>query len=317
MTSFGYTLSSEEHGPRELVRLAAEAEAAGFDFLTISDHFHPWIDEQGHSPFVWATLGGIAQVTKRVQVGTGVTCPILRIHPAIVAHAAATASRLFEGRFFLGVGTGEALNEHILGQRWPALEIRLAMLEEAVDLMRTLWKGDVVDHHGTHFTVENARVYDAPSEPIPVVVSAMGDKAAVVAGRIGDGLWSTSPEQSVVDGYTRAGGNGRKIGQLTLCWAQDRDDAVRTAHRVWPTTGVPGQLSQDLPTPTHFAQAASLVTPELIGSMIPCGPDPGPVLEKIAAYEKAGFDHVHLHQIGPDQAGFFQFWRDALQPRLR
>ena len=198
MTSWGYTLSSEEHPPADLVRQAQRAEAAGFDFLTISDHFHPWIDEQGHSPFVWTVLGGVAQATTAVQVGTGVTCPILRIHPAIVAHAAATTAVLFEGRFFLGLGTGEALNEHILGQRWPAVETRLEMLDEAIEVMRELWTGEVVDHHGTHYKVENARLYDVPDDPIPVVVSAFGTKAAELAARDGDGIWMTSPRDDVL-----------------------------------------------------------------------------------------------------------------------
>ena len=193
MTSWGFTLSSEEHPPAALVAQAERAEAAGFDFLTISDHFHPWIDEQGHSPFVWTVLGAVANVTDRVRVGTGVTCPILRVHPAVVAHAAATTAVLFEGRFFLGLGTGEALNEHILGQRWPAVETRLEMLEEAIEVMRQLWTGEVVDHRGAHYQVENARLYDVPDDRIPVVVSAFGAKAGELAGRAGDGIWMTSP----------------------------------------------------------------------------------------------------------------------------
>jgi G6PDH family F420-dependent oxidoreductase len=316
MTTFGYTLSSEEHGPGGLVELAQQAESAGFEFLTISDHFHPWIDEQGHSPFVWSVLGAVAHSTERVRVGTGVTCPILRIHPALVAHAAATTALLFDGRFFLGVGAGEALNEHVLGQRWPAVEVRHEMLEEAIELLRELWTGDVVDHHGKHFTVENARLFDVPDERIPIVVSAFGTKSAELAGRAGDGLWTTGPQPEALSAYDQAGGKGPRIGQLTLCWAEDEADAVATAHRVWPNSAIPGQLAQDLPTPAHFEQAASLVRPEDIGGQVLCGPDPDPVLEAVRSYEKAGLDQIHFHQIGPDQAGFFRFWERELRPKL-
>jgi coenzyme F420-dependent glucose-6-phosphate dehydrogenase len=313
---WGYSLSSEEHSPAALVKNAQHAEAAGFDFLSISDHFHPWIDEQGHSPFVWAVLGAVAQATSRVRVGTGVTCPILRTHPAVIAHAAATTAVLFEGRFFFGVGTGEALNEHVLGQRWPTVEIRQAMLAEAMKVMRELWKGETVDFHGQYYTVENARLYDVPDEPIPVVVSAFGPKAAELAARDGDGIWMTSPRPDVLDAFRKAKGTGPRIGQLTLCWAPTLDEAVATAHRVWPNTGLPGQLAQDLPTPSHFEQVTSLVKPEDLAKKIPCGPDPDPVVDKLREYEKAGLDHVHLHQIGPDQNGFLRFWEREIAPKL-
>jgi G6PDH family F420-dependent oxidoreductase len=316
MTTWGYTLSSEEHPPAELVRLAQDAEGRGFGFLTISDHFHPWIDEQGHSPFVWSVLGAVAQVTRSVRVGTGVTCPILRTHPAIIGHAAATTAELFEGRFFLGVGTGEALNEHILGQRWPTIETRQEMLSEALDVMRQLWTGSTVDHHGAHYTVENARLYDPPSDPIQVVVSAFGPKAAEVAAEHGDGIWMTGPQDDVLEAFEKAGGTGPRIGQLTLCWSKTEAEGVETARRIWPNTAVPGQLAQDLPTPQHFEQATELVRDEDIASAVPCGPDPEPVLEQLKSFEKAGLDHVHLHQIGPDQKGFLQFWEKELQPAL-
>jgi G6PDH family F420-dependent oxidoreductase len=316
MTSWGYTLSSEEHSPADLVSHAQRAEAAGFDFLTISDHFHPWIDEQGHSPFVWTVLGAVAYATERVRVGTGVTCPILRVHPAVVAHAVATTAILFEGRFFFGVGSGEALNEHVLGQRWPAVEVRQEMLTEAIEVMRKLWTGEVVDHRGRYYEVENARLYDIPSEPVPVVVSAFGEKAATLAAENGDGIWMTSPVADALEAYAKASGEGPRIGQLTICWAASTDEAVATAHRVWPNSGVPGQLSQDLPTPTHFEQASSLVTAERVADEIVCGPDPEPVLEAIRSYQKGGLDHIHLHQVGPDQEGFFRFWEAELAPEL-
>ena len=201
----------------------------------------------------------MANATKHVRVGTGVTCPILRTPPALVAHAAATAALLFEGRFFLGVGAGEALNEHVMGQYWPPVEIRHEMLAEALKVMRELWKGDVVDFHGTYFTVENARIYDAPDDPIPVVVSAFGPKAAEVAAKEGDGIWMTSPRDDVLKAFADAAGRGPRIGQVTVCWAPSKEEGLATVKRVWPNTGLPGQLAQDLPTPSHFEQAAELV----------------------------------------------------------
>lgn len=315
MTSWGYTLSSEEQPPTTLVGNAKQAEADGFDFVSVSDHFHPWVSAQGQSPFVWSVVGGVAATTERIGVGTGVTCPIMRIHPAIVAHAVATSAAMLGERFFFGVGTGEALNEHVLGQRWPIPETRLEMLTEAVEVMRQLWTGDSVDFAGTYYTVENARLYTLPDAPPPVIVSAFGDKAAKVAAEIGDGLWS-SPKTGALDTYREHGGTGPVYGQVTLCWAATEDEAVDTAYEIWPNSGVPGQLSQDLPTPTHFEQASQLVTREMIAESVPCGPDPGQVLESVKEYVDAGFDHVYFHQIGPDQEGFFKFWREELQPRL-
>jgi coenzyme F420-dependent glucose-6-phosphate dehydrogenase len=317
MTTWGYTLSSEEFAPLDLVHNAHLAEDAGFEFLTVSDHYHPWVQEQGHSPFVWSTLGGVAARTSRVLVGTGVTCPILRIHPAIVAQAAATAASMLPGRFFLGVGTGEALNEHVTGLRWPPVDVRREMLEEAVTVMRKLWSGSTVDHRGEYYTVENARLFTAPPEGIPVVMAAAGEQAADLAGRVADGVWSTSPDPSVVEAYRGAGGKGTAIGQVTLCWAPDRETAVDTALRVWPNAAIPGQLSQDLPTWTHFEQAAKLVTKDAIAEQVPCGPDPGPVLELLDRYVEAGFDRIHVHQIGPDQQGFVRFWLEEVAPELQ
>ena len=270
--SYGLTLSSEEHPPRRLVDIAALAEDHGFEFVTISDHFHPWVDEQGHSPFVWSVLGALAERTSTLGVAVGVTCPTVRIHPAILAQASATCAELFEGRFTWGVGSGEALNEHILGDRWPPTDLRLDMLEEAVAVVRELWGGDVVTHRGQHYTVEHARIYDAPAPPPPIVVSAFGPKAAELAGRIGDGLWTTGPSSDIVDAWRDAGGSGPVYAQLTLCWAADRDDAIKTAHRIWPNSGVPGQLSQDLPTPQHFEQASSNVTRSRSPSRSPADP---------------------------------------------
>lgn len=317
MTKFGYTLSSEEQAPRELVALAGRAESEGFDFVSISDHYHPWVTSQGHSPFVWSVLGAVAQATEQIDVGVGVTCPTVRIHPAVVAQAAATTSLLLGDRFFLGVGTGEALNEHILGHRWPTPEVRLQMLAEAVDVMRRLWTGETVDHHGDIYTVENARLFDPPEVDIPVIVSAFGQAAAEVAAQIGDGYWGHSPEAELVERYTSAGGTGPRIAQVTICWAETVDAGRETVHRIWPNAGLSGQLAQDLPTWTHFEQAVSPLTVMQTAGSTPCGPDVEPVVESVKAFLDAGYDHLYFHQVGPDQEGFFRFWRDQLGPAVR
>jgi G6PDH family F420-dependent oxidoreductase len=245
-----------------------------------------------------------------------VACPLIRIHPAIVAHAAATCAVMLEGRFFLGVGTGELLNEHVVARRWPAIEIRREMLREAIEIIRQLCSGEVVDFHGRHYEVENARLFTHPAEVPPIVVSAFGPAAIEMAVELGDGVWSTSPDRDLLRQYADAGGSGPRIGQVTLCWSDDRDEAVRIAHRVWPTAGMPGQLSQELPTTTSFEQVAQLVSTDDVAQRIPCGPDVDPVREVIETYARAGFDHLHLHQIGPDQDGFFRFWEKELQPLL-
>src|SRR4051794_11144555 len=238
MTAFGYSLSSEEHAPGELVENARRAEAVGFDFVSISDHFHPWVSAQGHSPFVWSVLGAIAASTNRVDVGIGVSCPTTRIHPAIIAQAAATTSLLMPGRFFLGVGTGEALNEHILGHRWPRPEVRRAMLQEAVDVIRALWTGDTVDHHGDFYEVENARLFDPARTPPPIIVSGFGDAAIELAAEIGDGYWGHSPEPDAIAAFEAAGGTGPRYAQLNVCWADDEARARETVHQVWPNAGI-------------------------------------------------------------------------------
>lgn len=317
MTDFGYTLSSEEHPPRALVAHAARAEAAGFAFASISDHFHPWTRSQGHSPFVWSVLGAVAQVTEEMRIGVGVTCPIMRIHPAVLAQATATVSHLFDGRFFWGVGTGEALNEHVIGHRWPVPEVRREMLEEAIAVIRDLWQGETVSFRGQYFEVENARIFDAPDTEIPVIVSGFGPKSAALAGRIGDGYWGTSPDRDLLDTFAAAGGSGPRYAQLNVCWGEDEERAQKTVQEVWPNAGLEGQLSQDLPTWTHFELAAEPLSVEQITKQIPCGPDiVGGVVEGVRKYVDAGYDHVYFHQIGPDQGGFFRFWEQELQPAL-
>lgn len=316
MTKYGLTLSSEEHPPAKLVELAVDAEAAGFDFVSISDHFHPWIGQQGHSPFVWSVLGAISQRTEHIEVGVGVSAPIMRIHPAINAHAVATTGLLLEGRFTWGVGSGEALNEHILGQPWPPADVRQEMLEEAIEIIRRLWSEDSVTHRGQHFTVEDARIFDRPASPPPILVSAFGPRSAALAARIGDGLWTTGLKEEVITTFRDEGGTGPIWSQLSLCWDPDRDQAIERAHRQWPNTALAGQLAQDLPTVAHFEQAVEMVDRDDIAASLPCGPDPEPIVESIRQAAGLGIDHIYLHQIGDPAAGFLDFWQEDVRPRL-
>jgi coenzyme F420-dependent glucose-6-phosphate dehydrogenase len=318
VVEIGYKLSSEEHGPRELVRLAARAEDTGFSFAAISDHIHPWIDEQGHSPFVWGVIGGIAEATSEIEILTGVTCPTVRIHPAIIAHAAATAGVMLPGRFLLGLGSGENLNEHVLGDRWPEVAVRLEMLDEAVEVVRLLWEGGLKSHHGRHYTVENARLYDIPEEPPPVLIAASGASAVDLAGRIGDGLVSLAPVEGLLDRYDRAGGTGKpRYAEVTVCWGPDEEEAQRVAHRYWPVAAIKGQLSQELAVPSHFEQAAEMTRPEDVAATVACGPDPEKHIAGAQQFIDAGYDHIWFHQVGPDQEGFFDFYAKEVLPQLR
>lgn len=317
MTQVGYTLSSEEHGPNDLVEHAVRAEAVGFDFASISDHYHPWVSQQGHSPFVWSTLGGVANATDDLPVGVGVTCPIMRIHPAIVAQAAATAATMFDGEFFLGVGTGERLNEHVTGEQWPEHAVRLEMLEEAVEIIRKLWDGGQQSYYGDHFTVENARLYTLPEEPPNVVVSAYGERAATAAAELGDGFWSVGP-QDEVKLFDEAGGEGPRYSQMTVCYAEDEDAAIDTAHEWWPNSALTGELNSQLPTPTHFEQACEMVSRDDIadGSIV-TDPDPETHIENLQQFFDTGYDHVYVHQVGPDQESFFDFYEHEVLPEFR
>lgn len=316
MSQIGLFLSSEEHGPKDLVDQARRGSEAGFESVFISDHFHPWLDTQGQSPFVWSVIGAIAATTERMKVTTGVTCPIARIHPVVIAQAAATSQLLLNGRFVLGVGTGEALNEHITGAAWPPAATRLSMLEEAIGLIRELWTGSVVTHYGEHFTVENARIYSCPDQPPPVPVSGFGPEATKVAARIGDGFITVQPDRSAVDGYRRDGGSGPVIGAVKICWDTDEERAVKLVHHLWPTECVPGQASQELPMPAHFEQLASLVTEDMVADQVACGPDPERHAAAISEYLEAGFDEVYVNQIGSDLDGFLRFYDKELRHRL-
>jgi G6PDH family F420-dependent oxidoreductase len=312
----GYFLSCEEFGPDELVRQAEKAQAAGFESLWISDHFHPWNDAQGNSPFVWAVIGAVSRATD-LPVMTAVTCPTIRIHPVLVAQAAATAGVLVKGGFRLGVGSGEALNEHVTGSRWPATDVRLEMLEEAVEVIRELFTGETVTRRGTHYTVDDARLYTLPEQPVPISVSGFGPKAIELAARIGDGFVTVAPNADQVKQYRDAGGRGPADAGTKFCWAPTEEQGVKTAHRLWSNEGLPGELAQVLPSPKHFEQATQLVTEEMTASSTPCGPDVGPYLDTLQQFADAGVDSLHVQQIGPDQDEFFRFWTEQLRPAWR
>jgi G6PDH family F420-dependent oxidoreductase len=258
-------------------------------------------------------LGAVANATDTIDVAVGVTCPTFRIHPAIVAQAAATASLLFEGRFTLGVGSGENLNEHILGHRWPNPEIRLAMLAEAIEIMRRLWSGATVDHHGEVYSVENARLFDPPGEAFPLVVSGFGKSSAELAGMIGDGFWGHGTDRALMEAYESAGGKGPRYAQVHVCVGRDEELCRKRAHEIWPNAAIPGSLAQELPTWTHFQQAAQLVSSDDVTSSVTIGNDVEGLLEQVRACLDVGFDHVYLHQIGPDQQGLFDLWESDLR----
>src|SRR5215216_1952226 len=259
MTAFGYALSCEEHGPNALVECARRAEEAGFEFAMISDHFHPWTDAQGQSPFVWSVIGGIARETERLRLGTGVTCPTIRTHPAIIAQAAATSAVMTRGRFFLGLGTGENLNEHVVGEGWPAPDERLEMLEEAIEIMRLLWQGGEQTHRGTHYTVDHCRIYNVPDEPVELAIAAAQPLAAELAGRLGDAFITTSPDAGLGQKFEEAGGSGKpKYGQLHVCYGDDEEECKRLAAELWPNVAMKGSLGQELPRPEDFELVAPM-----------------------------------------------------------
>jgi G6PDH family F420-dependent oxidoreductase len=303
----GYWLAAEEHGPKELVEHAKLAESAGFGHLLISDHVHPWVDAQGHSAFVWGVVGAIGEATEHIPLGTAVTCPLIRIHPAIVAHASATAQVLMEGRFFLGLGTGEALNEHVLGDRWPRADERLEMLEEAIEIIRRLHRGEYETYRGRHYTVEQMRIYDAPAKPPQLIVGAKAENAAKVAAAKGDGTINTSPDEKVVRLYREAGGTGPVYGKLTGAFAASGEDARRIGLERQPNPAMPGDLSTELSLPRDFEAVARLVRAEDLEDSLVFGDDPGRWREKIDEYRDAGFTHLALHHVGRDQREFIAF----------
>jgi len=314
----GYSLMSEEHRPNELVRYAQLAENAGFTFATISDHYHPWTSTEGNSPFVWATIGGIAHATEKLQLGTAVTCPTMRIHPAIIAQAAATAAAMMPDRFFLGVGTGENLNEHILGSAWPPHEVRSDMLVEAVEVIRELWKGKNTSFYGDFYVVQNARIYTLPERPVPIYVAAEGPKMAKTAGEIGDGLISTTPKGDFIKVFREQSDEDLPLcSQNTVCYASSEAEGKKIVHNVWPITGLPGELDRELPTPVFFEQAASLLTEEQATEGVACGNDPEKHLEAFKTYLDAGFRKISVHNVGPYQEEFFRFYKEQVIPKIK
>jgi G6PDH family F420-dependent oxidoreductase len=311
----GYFLSCEENGPADLLAQARAAEEAGFQGLWISDHYHPWNDEQGESPFVWAVIGALAEATS-LPVTTAVTCPTIRIHPAVIAQAAATAAAMLPGGFNLGVGSGEALNEQILGDDWPEADVRLEMLEEAIEVMRELWTGEVVSREGKHYRVRHARIYTLPERPPPILVSGFGPKSVDLAARVGDGYVTTAPDADAIERFRRGGGEGKLVqAGAKVCYGRDEAEARRTAHRLWPNDGLPGELAQVLPTPEHFEQAAELVTEEMIAQSVPCGPDLERHFESLQEYADAGVDELYVQQIGGGREFFEAYAREVL-PRF-
>jgi coenzyme F420-dependent glucose-6-phosphate dehydrogenase len=317
LIKLGYALSSEEHEPNKLVAQAQMAERAGFKFLIISDHFHPWVSQQGQSSFVWSVLGGIAQATQRVSVGTGVTCPIMRIHPALVAQAAATVGDMMPGRFFLGLGTGEYLNEHILGYPWPRIKTRQEMLSEAIYMIRELWKGEEYSHEGNYFMVRDARIYTLPEKLPPIYMAASGSESAELAAEISDGLISTTSGDEVVEAFKKNGGSGKPcFGSVKVCWADSMEEAKEVVKLWWPVSGISGLLHIDLPTPKHFEDAVEAMGEPKIPEDTILGPNPNSYLKAIQSLQENGYDHVYIHQVGPDQEGFLKFFKTELLPML-
>jgi coenzyme F420-dependent glucose-6-phosphate dehydrogenase len=316
VVQLGFHLSSEEHPAPDLVGYARRAEEVGFAYAVISDHFHPWTHRQGQSPFVWSVLGAIAQATERLRLGT-VTAPIRRTPPYLVAHAAATAATLLPGRFFLGVGSGENLNEHITGEWWPPSETRRDMLEEAIEIIRELWEGRTVEHLGLHYTVDNARIYSLPSDPPPIAVAAMSADAAELAGRLGDGLIAVSADAELIDAFEEAGGDGKpRYAQIDFCVAENEDEARRIAHAQWAApAAVPPRLLSKLRVPADFEAVAELVTEAQVAEKIVCGADADAHMARIQEFVDAGFDHVYVHQVGDDQDSFFRFYEREIIPR--
>ena len=314
MTRFGYFLSSEELGPRALVDLGKAAEAAGFERVWVSDHYHPWQEVQGESPFVWSVLGALAATTS-LELTTAVTCPTFRIHPAVLAQAAATVADLAPGRFRFGLGSGEALNEHVLGDAWPPVSVRLARLEEAVGILRELWTGRTVTHEGRYFTVHNARLFSLPDSPPPILLSGFGPRATDLAARIADGWITTTPDGENLKRFKASNGGTTQAG-VKICWAPTEQEAASTAHEYWGHQGVGGQASQDLPMWDSFTAIGEASSPEETAKAVACGPDPERAAQSIKEYVDAGFDEVYVAQMGPRQAEGLRFLSEQVLPLL-
>ena len=317
---FGYTLMTEQSGPRELVRYAAAAERAGFDFEVSSDHFSPWLTEQGHAPYAWSMLGAVSQVTERVELMTYITCPTMRYHPAVVAQKAATMGVLSEGRFTLGLGSGENLNEHTIGHGWPAVDTRQSMLVEALEIIRALHAGDLVTYRGEHFDVDSSRIWDLPDEPVRLALAVAGDKGVQRFAPLADDLIAVEPDPALVsswnavDGAPRIGDGARAIGQIPICWDPDDDAARERAHAQFRWFAGGWKVNADLPTTAGFAGATQFVRPEDVAENIPCGPDLDKIVEAVSAFRDAGFTDVALVQVGDEQQQ--RFLDEAAEPLL-
>ena len=319
MTEFGYTMMCEQTPPDRLVSDLRRAEAAGFDFSVISDHYSPWLEAQGHSGYAWSILGAAAYATQHIPLMTYVTCPILRYHPAVVAQKAATMQILSGGRFRLGLGAGENLNEHVVGRRWPAVGERHEMFSEAVDIIRRLLDGEHVSHRGTHYSVESARLFDPPGKPVPIGIAVSGEESCTLAGRKADVLVATEPKAELVAMFEAAGGAGKpKVGQIAMAYDPDRDAAVQRAHEQFRWFGLGWQVNADLPAPSSFEAATQFVRPEDVGEQLPCGSDVEEFVEKVRPFLDAGFTEVAFVQIGADHQEAFTRWAEhELLPALR
>ncbi|MFC8128789.1 LLM class F420-dependent oxidoreductase [Streptomyces sp. NPDC057302] len=319
MVQIGYTMMTEQAGPRALVDDLVAAERAGFDFSVTSDHYFPWLDSQGHAPYAWSVLGAAAQATSRIPLMTYVTCPTVRYHPAVVAQKAATMQLLSEGRFRLGLGSGESLNEHVVGAGWPSPQVRIEMLEEAVGIIRALFTGDDVNHQGTHFDVANARLWDLPDELPPIGVAVSGERSCALAGRLADLVIATEPKADLLDSFDRHGGSGKpRVGQLPVCFDTDKDAAVARAHDQfrWFAGGWP--VNSELPGPSGFAGATQFVTQQDVAQQIPCGDDVDAFVDAVRPYVEAGFGEVALVQVGGEHQRPFIDWAEKkLLPALR
>jgi G6PDH family F420-dependent oxidoreductase len=319
MTRYGYTLMTEQFAPRELVRHAASAERAGFDFEVMSDHYFPWLDEQGHAGYAWSMLGAVTQVTEQVELMTYVTCPIMRYHPAVVAQKAATVGLLSDNRFTLGLGAGENLNEHVVGQGWPPVNVRHEMLAEAVQIIRSLLDGGYVNFKGEHYRVDSAKLWDLPEEHLDIAMAVSGQQSVDTFSPLVDHLVAVEPSSDLVHRWDRSrSGDSRKIGQLPICWDTDRSRAVKTAHEQFRWFAGGWKVNAELPGPAGFAGATQFVTPEDVAENIPCGPDLDAIAAAVHAFVDAGFTDVALVQIGAErQEEFFEVAREELLPRLR
>jgi G6PDH family F420-dependent oxidoreductase len=317
MVQFGYKLMTETVGPRDLVRNARLAEDAGFDFVSISDHYHPWLESHGHSPFAWSVLGAICNATEKIGISTGLTCPIIRYHPAIVAQAAATIGVLSDGRFTLALGAGERLNEHVVGERWPPVHERHAMLVEAVEIIRLLWRGETCSFQGTYFHLDSARVYDLPKKAIPLVIGVSGEKSTQLAAEAGAGIMAVEANRELVQAWRKAGGKGPRYGELAFGYAPTKKAGLDLVHEYSRFGAFSWSVLSELPNVGAFEDAAKYVKPEDLRSEVPHGPDVDTYVEAVKKFVDAGFDHIVLLAVGPEQEPFIRFFESKLAERLR